>query len=251
MAENPSLDKQRNFYNLYWRDRNKYLNTHEIARIGEIFNALTLVREDSRKNNIDLQICDFGSGWGWLSNFLSYLGSVVGIELSEEAVLKANQQFPNVKFVCADNTQWRPNETFNLVVSTEVLEHVSDKAAFFKTIDTILRPGGWVILTTPNKAVKKEWDALNSQGQIIEEWCSVPELRKFFSAYRVVSHHTFFLDHCYIGIFRFLSAPKLLSTLKALKLLEIYNMIRSTMNLGLYQIIVAQKPDSKGMQRCQ
>jgi 2-polyprenyl-3-methyl-5-hydroxy-6-metoxy-1,4-benzoquinol methylase len=242
MVDNPSIEVQQDYYNSYWRERSKILNPHELCRLGEIFNALAVVREDARLRNINLQICDFGSGWGWLSNFLSYVGDVVGVELSNAAVSDAKQQFPHVEFVCSDITQWRPQRTFDLVVSSEVVEHVPDKAAFFETIDTILRPGGWVILTTPNRAVKTGWDAQNGTSQIIEEWCSVPELRQFCGAYKIVTHYTFFPDFSYRGVFRVLSAPKLLNTLNMLKLLSIYNALRRKMNLGLYQIIVAQKP---------
>lgn len=242
MKVNPSIEVQQNYYNSYWENRPRTLNAHELYRLSAIFDGLGVVIEDARLRKINLLICDFGSGWGWLSNFLSYMGKVVGVELSEEATTVAQRKFPDVEFICADITQWRPVQTFDLVVSSEVIEHVPDKIAFFKTIDTILRPGGWVILTTPNKSVKKEWDKQNGQGQIIEDWCSVPEIRHFYRSYKVSTHHTFLNDFSYTGIFRILSAPKLLRTLQLFKLLDIYNSLRTRFNLGLYQIIVAQKP---------
>lgn len=39
--------------------------------------------------------------------------------------------------------------SFDLVTSTEVLEHVQDDAAAFREVHRVLRPGGWTIFTVP------------------------------------------------------------------------------------------------------
>jgi len=41
-------------------------------------------------------------------------------------------------------------ETFDIVVSVEVIEHVPDDSAFVSQIHRILKSNGWFILTTPN-----------------------------------------------------------------------------------------------------
>ncbi len=42
------------------------------------------------------------------------------------------------------------NETFDLVFSTEVIEHIESHANFISESARIIRDGGWLILTTPN-----------------------------------------------------------------------------------------------------
>ncbi len=42
------------------------------------------------------------------------------------------------------------NERFDLVYSTEVIEHVEGHRNFVSEAGRVLRPGGWLVLTTPN-----------------------------------------------------------------------------------------------------
>jgi len=238
----PDILKQEDYYNNYWKNRSRTLNSHEALRLAEIIQPMSGIIEDARRRKADLNICDFGSGWGWLSNILSNFGKVTGVELSNQAVVKAQKDFPHIKFVCADITDWKPTgRKFDLIVSSEVLEHVPNKEKYFETLDEILTPGGHVIITTPNKRVQKSWDKANLKGQIIEDWCSTSELKNMIGNYQVHLHKTFLFDFCYTGPFRILSAPKLLATLRVIGLLDFYNYIRRILGLGLYQIIHAQK----------
>ncbi len=43
-----------------------------------------------------------------------------------------------------------PQNSFDLIVSVEVLEHVDEDKAFVANVARVLRPGGWFIMTTPN-----------------------------------------------------------------------------------------------------
>ncbi len=241
MSEQKSIDDQKDYYNQYWAQRSRTLNSHEILRLSRILEELSILSEEARRKKLDLQICDFGSGWGWLSNYLSAFGSVLGVELSDDAVRQAQQDFPHVEFVCADITKWRPGRQFDLLVSSEVLEHVPDKQAFFTTVREVLRPDGWLILTTPNKKVQKEWDMTNGTGQLIENWCSVDELRRLAVGFEIIDHRTFLFDFSYCGKFRWLSAPKAHYILRVAGCFSLYDYFRRIFDLGLYQVMLARK----------
>lgn len=234
------IDKKRSYYDEFWKNRAPLANAHELLRLGQIFQQLSVVR--AHRLGEVLEVCDLGCGTGWLANMLRILGNVTGVELSDAGVEAAKVRYPGIDFTAADLLTWRPDKTFDVVVSSEVIEHLTEKKAFVETIDTILRPGGWVVLTTPNRDVKAPWDASNQSGQILEDWINSNELQALFAKYEIVCHKTFMLDFSYRGKFRWLSAPKLLKLLDVTRLREFYDYLRGRANLGLYQILLCRKP---------
>lgn len=232
---------KRSFYDEFWADRPALLNAHELSRLTEILRQLSVVR--SLRPREILEVCDLGCGTGWLANQLRIMGNVTGVELSPQAVEAAKRRFPGVEFIASDITTWRPEKSFDIVISSEVLEHLVEKNAFVATIDHVLRPGGWLVLTTPNGLVKRSWDkGGGGVEQIVEDWVTPKDLRLLFRHYRLLHQSTFFVDFAYVDKFRWLSAPKLLRVLRGLRVDDIYNLLRSKMNLGLYQLILCQRP---------
>lgn len=62
------------------------------------------------------------------------------------------------------------DESFDLFVTQDVMEHVFDPEAAFKEISRVLRPAGMHIFTVPlvNKAASSErWASLNDEGEVI------------------------------------------------------------------------------------
>ncbi len=233
-----ALNIQREYYDEYWRTHALHLIPDEVLRLAEILKAIALVMPSFKGRSI--KICDLGSGRGWLSAELAKFGSVTAVDLSTEAVRVASERWPEVQFSQADILNWRPEESFDLVVTSEVIEHVPDHNKFRQTVSHLLRNGGYVILTTPNGSVKKAWDIGNQGHQIIENWLTLKQLSTLFSACEVLSHKVFILDFSYVGLFRFTSAPKLLKLLSALGLIRTYDFVREMLGLGLYQIFVGK-----------
>lgn len=233
------IDDQQFYYNDYWSDHDYSLNGHEIVRLAKILQGIVCVMKETTGKN-QLKICDLGCGRGWLSNELSKFGSVVGVDLSETGIASAKKRWPSIDFRVADITQWRPDENFDIVVSSEVIEHIPDQPGFANTIRYLIREGGYLILTTPNGKVKKAWDKGGHGAQLIEQWLSPKELRSLFFDVIPIMHYTFMYDFAYHGIFRITSAPKFLKLINVLKLMPFYNAARNVMNMGLYQIMVGQ-----------
>jgi SAM-dependent methyltransferase len=70
-----------------------------------------------------------------------------------EAIVKqmANKRSNIERFVFGDMTcSELTSESFDLVVSVEVLEHVEDDETFVSEVSRVLKPGGRFIMTTPN-----------------------------------------------------------------------------------------------------
>lgn len=229
-----SIAEQQEFYAHFWR-RDTNLNAAEIERLGEIYKAIALIPLPRRA-----RICDLGCGTGWLSQDLTKFGDVTGVDLSPDGIELAKQQRRGPHFEVQDILVWRPNMQFDLVVSSEVLEHVPDHRAYIKTIEAILKPGGYLIITTPNLRLKKWWDKAGAGEQAIENWISPSDLRALLANFDILRADTFLFDYLYIGPYRWLSAPKILYLLRKLRLHHLYDALRKSAGLGLYQVAVAK-----------
>lgn len=98
-----------------------------------------------------------GSGYG--TQFLARAAArVVGADYSPLALAYARSTYPatNLTFVQMD-CHHIPLQSgiFDRVVSLEVFEHLQDSAAYLRECARVLRPGGLLLLSTPNRAT---WD---------------------------------------------------------------------------------------------
>lgn len=98
---------------------------------------------------------DVGCGAGLLAEPLARMGAVVtGIDAAPENVavakLHAEKQGLAIDYR-AGGVEALAGETFDLVTSMEVIEHVADPSAFVAALADLLAPGGILILSTPNR----------------------------------------------------------------------------------------------------
>ena len=101
-----------------------------------------------------MRVLDVGCGNGFTcGEFLKRGWKVVGIDLSEQGIAIARISHPQARFevLPADNDLLANlgEVPFDLVVSTEVIEHVYAPKAYVAACFHALRPGGRFICTTP------------------------------------------------------------------------------------------------------
>ena len=99
-----------------------------------------------------LQILDIGCGNGFLTAQLSKLGhDVIGCDRSEEGISIAKKTYPGVSFHVhsAYEDLHAISETVDVVVSSEVIEHLFSPTKYLLNAHNIIRHGGHIILTTP------------------------------------------------------------------------------------------------------
>ena len=119
-----------------------------------------------------LRVLDVGCGNGFTcGEFLKRGCHVVGIDLSEQGIGIARQAHPQGRFevlAADDSLLSQLNEApFDLVVSTEVVEHLYAPRAYALGCFQALKPGGRFICTTPYHGYLKnlalslagKWDA--------------------------------------------------------------------------------------------
>lgn len=136
------------------------LNPVRIAFIKEL--ACDLYDRSPRKLDClsGLRILDIGCGGGILSEPLARLGGdVVGIDPAVENVevakLHAEQSGLMIDYRAATAEALADaGEKFDIVIASEVVEHVADLALFTKRAAEMVKPGGFMAVTTLNRTMK-------------------------------------------------------------------------------------------------
>ena len=107
-----------------------------------------------------LNVIDVGCGGGLLTEPLARLGArVTGIDVAAENVAVAARHAAtsgleiDYRHATAESLA-EAGETFDLVVSMEVVEHVADVEGFLATCGALVRPGGAAALATLNRTPK-------------------------------------------------------------------------------------------------
>jgi SAM-dependent methyltransferase len=99
------------------------------------------------------RVLDLGSGAGDFTAVLADAGAQpVGAEVAEAAASRAREQHPELDFrlIPIDGPLPFPDNAFDLVWSSEVIEHVADTARWLSEIRRVLAPRGRLLLTTPS-----------------------------------------------------------------------------------------------------
>jgi 2-polyprenyl-3-methyl-5-hydroxy-6-metoxy-1,4-benzoquinol methylase len=107
-----------------------------------------------------LTILDAGCGNGYVAGKLSELGhTVIGVDLSEDGIVIARKTYPHIKFEVGSiyGDLQRLIKNVDVVVSSEVIEHLFSPKTFLANIYTVIRPGGCLILSTPYHGYAKNF----------------------------------------------------------------------------------------------
>lgn len=116
------------------------------------------------------ELLEVGCAKGYLLAQLRARGwAVRGIELAAEAAEFARRRFGLEVFTgTLEAALAQPGfEPAPVLLSTDVIEHVTDPAAFARALRRALKPGGWLVLGTPNadsdhrRALGSQWLGFN------------------------------------------------------------------------------------------
>ncbi|MEP7285551.1 MAG: methyltransferase domain-containing protein [Chloroflexota bacterium] len=115
----------------------------------------------------DKVILDCACGRGFYLKMIRTVSGckLVGLELDEDVILKARHNvgdLPNLLLTQANIYQQPyPDNTFDAIILSEILEHVEDDVRGLREAYRMLKPGGVVAITVPNANYPFWWDPIN------------------------------------------------------------------------------------------
>lgn len=136
----------------------KINNSETNKRIKVIFKDLLSSKDLKNKRFLEV-----GCGLGYFSNKAFKLGAkVTGIDIGPKLVSINKKLTPRgtFKVASASKLPFR-NNSFDLVLSTEVIEHVDKQKEALKEMSRVLKKGGILVITTPNRVFKPLFDFLS------------------------------------------------------------------------------------------
>ena len=111
------------------------------------------------------RILDVGCGLGlYVRRFRDFSDDVHGVDIDSAKVREVSATLPNIKQALAEQLPY-PDETFDVLLSHEVLEHVSDDRAAVREAHRVLRPGGRLIVFVPNRLYPFETHGIYWRGK--------------------------------------------------------------------------------------
>lgn len=99
-------------------------------------------------------VVEAGCGEGYGAAMLAAAGArlVAGLDLDHPTLVHAAHRYPDVPAVRANLVALPVSSAVaDLVVSSQVVEHVWDQEGFVAECARVLRPGGTLVVTTPNR----------------------------------------------------------------------------------------------------
>lgn len=98
------------------------------------------------------KVLDVGCAYGFMLEKISDTFEKFGMDVSDYALAKARQRLPRGVFIMggAEDVFPFPKNFFDIVLCTDVLEHLENPGAALARMRTVLKPGGVLYITTPN-----------------------------------------------------------------------------------------------------
>lgn len=115
----------------------------------------------------DSVILDCACGRGFYLNMYRYVSGckLVGLELDAAIIQKARRNvghLPDITLIRGNIYALPfPDNTFDGVILSEILEHVDDDVAGLREVLRVLKPGGVAAITVPNANYPFLWDPIN------------------------------------------------------------------------------------------
>ena len=133
-TDNPSIEKSHGFST----NQNRRTKAEKIK----------IILDEHLKTSPDprLLVLDIGTGNGEIAHYLSYSFCVISVDINDHRSIT-----DNFSFLIANEALPFTANTFDIVISNHVIEHVKNPKWHVAEIHRVLKPQGWFYLATPNR----------------------------------------------------------------------------------------------------
>jgi 2-polyprenyl-3-methyl-5-hydroxy-6-metoxy-1,4-benzoquinol methylase len=127
-----------------------------------------MVIRNIQQNDLRGSLLDFGAGKGVLTSLLletQRFSRIAAADLQENP----GELGSNVEWIAADLNDCIPcaSESFDVIVAAEIIEHLENPRIVARELFRLLRPGGTLLLTTPNNESWRSLISLAIRGHYI------------------------------------------------------------------------------------
>jgi methionine biosynthesis protein MetW len=206
-ASEPAATPVASYYDSFWSADQERRYVPEPALWSLILDGVTA----------QTRCLDVGCGTGnsYAREFVGRGISYVGVDVSPEAVTAARAAGIDAQVIADAATLPFPDQSFDLVLCIEVLEHLFSPQLAAREIARVLRPGGRLVASTPNVAYWRLranllfglWNPIGDELAVQQPWRD-PHIRFFtpttlkrmldmagFDSVQTGGHNGRFLDH--------------------------------------------------------
>ncbi len=147
------------FYNKYHEKNGKFF---AVIRKNDLtyFYILPVIeralRELHMKSFDNVNVLDVGCGVGTLAFYLANKGCAVdAFDISSSAIaickeFKSYSGMKNIQFYNRNVSNLTTKNKYDLVLCTEVIEHIPDDKQFLKSVSKLMKKNGFLVLSTPS-----------------------------------------------------------------------------------------------------
>ena len=106
----------------------------------------------------NVEVLDAGAGFGQYDYYMTRKypnWNILAIDVKEEQVADCNEFFgklknSKVKFIVGDLTQYQKEDSYNLVVCVDVMEHIEEDVKVFANYYTSMKKSAMLLISTPS-----------------------------------------------------------------------------------------------------
>jgi 2-polyprenyl-3-methyl-5-hydroxy-6-metoxy-1,4-benzoquinol methylase len=206
-------------------------------RMREILDALSAFRIENGR------ILEVGCGMGRLSAKLRQFGKVTAVDLGVKIIETAKSRYPDINFCSGDvHTLDLPVNSFDAVVTLETLSHVPDQPGFLHRLAQLLKPGGFLLITTQNRSVFERRADIGPPNGWIRKWVTMKTLKGYLQPDFSLRHATTLEPEGHLGLLRIVNSRRINKCFDAVLGAPRVKRLKERAGFGQTIFVVAAKP---------